>query len=418
MLRAALSGRIPQALNDVCETYGPLARIGPNDLICSDPDVIRRMSTAKLGYRRSKYYSSFALNPERDTMLSTRDEKIHADLKSKTAAGYTGKDVENLEQSIDRQINAFVSLIEQKYLSTSTDFRPVDFAEKVQYLTLDAITDVAFGKPFGCLGKDGDIYDYIKSVDELLPAAVIGGIFPWMFSLSGSFILKPFLANENNKFGLGKMIQVAKDIVAERFGESKKIQNDMLGSFVAHGLSEEEACSETLLQVVAGTDTTATAIRSTLLHIITSPSCYTALQAVIDDGINDGRISSPITDVEAKSLLYLQAVIKEGLRIFPVLGGLLPKTVPEGGDIINGFSVPGGTDISLCTIAITQSKATFGPDAKTFRPERWLEVEDKDKLKKMNLAVDLVFGSGKWSCSGKSIAMMEMGKTFVEVSFF
>lgn len=70
---------------------GSLARIGPNDLICSDPDVIRRMGTAKLRYRRSRFYSSFAFNPDQDTMLSTTDEKIHADLKVKTAAcvGYS-----------------------------------------------------------------------------------------------------------------------------------------------------------------------------------------------------------------------------------------------------------------------------------------------------------------------------------------
>lgn len=44
-------------------------------------------------------------------------------------------------------------------------------------------------------------------------------------------------------------VRVAKDLVAERYGESRKIQNDMLGSFVAHGLTEEEARSESLLQV-------------------------------------------------------------------------------------------------------------------------------------------------------------------------
>ncbi|KAJ8071476.1 hypothetical protein OCU04_001796 [Sclerotinia nivalis] len=415
MLRAALSGRIPEVLNDVCETYGPLARIGPNDLICSDPDVIRRMSTAKLGYRRSRFYSSFAFNPNRDTMLSTTDEKIHADLKTKTAAGYSGKDVDNLEQSIDRQLNAFVDLIERKYLSTSTNFRPFDFAQKVQYFTLDAITDVAFGKPFGCIGQDDDMYDYIKMVDRLLPAAVFAGVLPWLLTLSRSFVVRPFLPTEKDKLGFGKMIQVARVIVAERFGESKKIRNDMLGSFIAHGLTQEEANSETLLQVIAGTDTTATAIRAMLLYITTSPTCYTAFQAAVDEGIKNGKISSPKTDTEAKAFPYLQAVIKEGLRKFPVIAGLLPKTVPEGGDIINGFEVPGGTDISLCSIATTHSKATFGPDADIFRPGRWPEVDDNDKFRKMNITANLVFGSGKWSCSGKKITMMEMGKVLVEL---
>ncbi|KAF7931596.1 uncharacterized protein EAE98_004332 [Botrytis deweyae] len=387
-LKSALSGRMPEALNDVCETYGSLARIGPNDLICSDPDVIRRMGTAKLGYRRSRFYSSFAFNPDQDTMLSTIDEKIHADLKVKTAAGYSGKDVEKPEQSIDRQLNAFIDLIERQYLSTPTNFRPFDFAKKIQYFTLDAITDVAFGTPFGCVAQDDDMYDYIKTVEQLLPAAVVAGVLPWL---------------------------VAKDIIAKRFGESKEVQNDMLGSFIAHGLTQEEANSETLLQVIAGTDTTATAIRAMLLHITTSPTCYMALQAAIDEGVKNGEISSPVTDAEARAIPYLQAVIKEGLRKFPVIAGLLPKTVHEGGDIINGFSIPAGTDVSLSLISIAHSKATFGPDAHIFRPERWLECDDNDKSRKMTLAADLVFGSGKWSCSGKNIAMMEMGKILVEL---
>ncbi|TGO42578.1 hypothetical protein BHYA_0007g00800 [Botrytis hyacinthi] len=414
-LTSALSGRMPEALNDVCETYGSLARIGPNDLICSDPDVIRRMGTAKLGYRRSRFYSSFAFNPDQDTMLSTTDEKFHADLKVKTAAGYSGKDVQNLEQSIDRQLNAFIDLIERKYLSTPTNFQPFDFAKKIQYFTLDAITDVAFGTPFGCIAQDDDMYDYIKTVEQLLPTAVVAGVLPWLLTLSRSFIFKPFLPTEKDKLGFGKMIQVAKDIVAKRFGESKEVQNDMLGSFIAHGLTQEEANSETLLQVIAGTDTTATAIRAMLLHITTSPTCYTALQAAIDEGVKNGKMSSPVTDNEARAIPYLQAVIKEGLRKFPVIAGLLPKTVPEGGDIINGFGIPAGTDVSLSLISITHSKATFGPDAHIFRPERWLECNDTDKLRKMTLAADLVFGSGKWSCSGKNIAMMEMGKVLVEL---
>lgn len=105
LLKVALSGKMPAKLHDVCETYGwsfyltlsrvfllihpegPLSRIGPNDLLCSDPDVIRRMSSARSKYRRSTFYSSFAFNPDRDTMLSTTDENVHADLKVKTAAG-------------------------------------------------------------------------------------------------------------------------------------------------------------------------------------------------------------------------------------------------------------------------------------------------------------------------------------------
>lgn len=65
----------------------------------------------------------------------------------------------------------------------------------------------------------------------------------------------------------------------------------------------------------------------------------------IDEGIADGRISSPITDAEAKQLPYLQAIIKEGLRILPPVSGLMDKEVPPEGDTIDGYFVPGGTKI-------------------------------------------------------------------------
>jgi hypothetical protein len=42
---------------------------------------------------------------------------------------------------------------------------------------------------------------------------------------------------------------MAKEIVGERFGPNKKVQKDMLGSFIAHGLTQEEAESEILVQV-------------------------------------------------------------------------------------------------------------------------------------------------------------------------
>ena len=44
---------------------------------------------------------------------------------------------------------------------------------------------------------------------------------------------------------------IAKSVAAERFGPQKKVHKDMLGSFVAHGLTQEEAESEILLQMYA-----------------------------------------------------------------------------------------------------------------------------------------------------------------------
>lgn len=73
-----------------------------------------------------------------------------------------------------------------------------------------------------------------------------------------------------------------------------------------HGLTKHECETEALFQIVAGSDTTATAIRATLLYLMTTPFVYRALLAEIDQGIRSGKISTPITNAEALELPYLQ----------------------------------------------------------------------------------------------------------------
>lgn len=187
----------------------------------------------------------------------------------------------------------------------------------------------------------------------------------------------------------------------------------MLGSFIRHGLSQEEASGEALLQVVAGSDTSAGTLRAVMLSILTNPAMYRKLQREIDEGIAAGKISSPITDTEARQLPYLQAVIKEGLRIMPPASGAFFKEVPPTGDIIDGKFIPGGTQIGSSPLGIHRSKKIFGVDADLFRPERWIEASP-EKFAEMANTVDLVFHYGKYQCLGKSVALMEFNKVFVQ----
>ncbi|KXH40933.1 hypothetical protein CSAL01_09551 [Colletotrichum salicis] len=158
---------------------------------------------------------------------------------------------------------------------------------------------------------------------------------------------------------------------AERFGSGGKVQRDMLGSFVTHGLTQEEAESEILLQIIAGSDTTATEIRATLLYVMTKPPRPQQTPT---------RNRPIITDAEARNLPYLQAVIKEGLRIFPPVVGLMAKQTPPEGDTWNGAFIPGGTRVWWSAWAMFRRQDVFGDDADEFRPERWLAEECEDGL--------------------------------------
>jgi cytochrome P450 len=161
---------------------------------------------------------------------------------------------------------------------------------------------------------------------------------------------------------------------------------------------------------LAGSDTTATAIRATILYITTNPRVHSKLLAEI----SSASPSSPIQDVEARKLPYLQAVIKEGLRIFPPVTGLMTKDVPEGGDTINSLYIPEGTKIGYCAWGVFRDKKIWGEDSQVFRPERWLDGPP-EKIRLQESTLELVFGYGRWQCLGKSVALIELNKIFVEV---
>lgn len=85
---------------------------------------------------------------------------------------------------------------------------------------------------------------------------------------------------------------------------------------IKHGMDQTECETEGLFMIIAGTESTASAIRSTLIHTITSPLVYGKLKQEIRTAVREGRVSSPITLAEAKKLPYLQvSLLKVHRRI-------------------------------------------------------------------------------------------------------
>ena len=255
ILKSLLSSRNHLNLYEANLKYGPLARVGPNHLVTSDPELLRRMNAPRSLYRRTRWYTAFRFKPRADNVFSERREEKHAELRKKMAAGYAGKENPRLESEIDEHISAFISLVERKYVCTDEEpGRQMDFAQTSQFLTLDVISGLAFDQPFGDLVFDRDQFDYIKTVEEQLPVMMVMSELPEVQSfLEKSSLMKLLAPSAMDKIGLGKVIAVAKDEVAERFGENRKVKQDMLGSFLRHGLSQEEAESEAVFQMYVST---------------------------------------------------------------------------------------------------------------------------------------------------------------------
>ncbi|KAK4672007.1 hypothetical protein QC764_610690 [Podospora pseudoanserina] len=415
------SGRMADYFTAANSKYGHMStiRVGPNDLITSDPEVIRRTSGARSKYSRSDWYKQSRLDPLTDTMFTTLDTKYHDELKAKLSAGYAGKDVPNLEGDIDLKLRQVREVLERKVEQGMT----IDLARLSSHFTLDSISRIAFGHEadFEMVlteGADKHGVDYLGLVERHAPKSVAISSAPLLRGLfANDLTLKLIGPKATDKAGLGLLMRLARMLVGERFGEGAEDRKDMLGSFVRHGLSQRECEAEVLIQIVAGSDTTATAIRATMLYVMTTPRVYQALQTEIDEGIKSGKISNPITAAEGAKLPYLQGVIYEGLRLYPPFTGIPLKVVPPEGDTIDGKFVPGGTRIAASFWSTGRHKGTFGEDADLFRPERWIEAaaQNEKKFVEMKRVAELVFGYGRWGCPGKTVAFLELNKIFVEL---
>ncbi|KAI1763920.1 cytochrome P450 [Hypoxylon sp. FL1150] len=418
LAQLAFNGKQLEGYEQATKKYGSLARVGPNDLLTDDPEVVKRLSSAKSQYWKSKWYSGFQFNPYHPAMFIMGDPAAHDQIKAQLMPGYSGRDIASVEPIVDMQINSFISLIRKKYITSpgTGGFRPLDLARVIPLFTLDVISKLALGQEFGCLETDSDRYHFYEAMEGDLPWLSLTTEVPWIreifYSTPGLKLLGP---RETDSKGLGKAMKLANDEVRRRFAPgADNEEKSILGSFIRRGLTQIECEVETLFMFVAGSDTTAAAIKITMLHILAVPRVYQRLRDEIAAAIREGRVSKMITNAEAKELPYLQAVVYEGLRIRPITTHRLSKEVPPGGDTIHGKFIPAGTSIGVNHYSMLHSKTVFGEDADVFRPERFLEV-DATALTELQRHVELAFGYGRWMCAGKSVALMELNKIFFEL---
>ena len=91
--------------------------------------------------------------------------------------------------------------------------------------------------------------------------------------------------------------------------------------------------------VLAGSETTATALSCITYYLLRTPRVLKRLQEEIKASF---KTYDQINATTTAPLQYLHAVILEGLRMYPPLPFSLPRVVPEGGDYVDGHFLPSG----------------------------------------------------------------------------
>ncbi len=133
----------------------------------------------------------------------------------------------------------------------------------------------------------------------------------------------------------------------------------------------------------AGSDSTASTMQSFFWHVLDAQPVYRAVVRELDDAVRAGTIPAVgnLTWNQSQNLPYLQACLKEAMRVRPAVGLNITRLVPPEGAELDGHFFPGGTSIACNGWVLHRDKEVFGQDADDFRPERWLE--DEEKARKM-----------------------------------
>ncbi|ETN46985.1 uncharacterized protein HMPREF1541_01175 [Cyphellophora europaea CBS 101466] len=380
-------------------------------IITNDPSVIRAMTDTRSKFSRGHWYKGMRLDPRINNTLSEQDESRHRQLRAKLSPG---AHIPSLESRVDDRVVEVVQVLE-RYVAKP---EPADFARIAQYFALDVLTDLAFGRPFGFLRKEQDLYAYVKTSAKFLPLMELCNNHPCIhYLLSNTLVASIAGPKPTDKTGLGAVMGVVQRMIGDRYRENVDCghSRDMLDSFIIHGLTQVEAESESLLQILAGADSTATCIRMTLLYLLTNPAEYLRLRHEVRRAVVCRLSSSPvIQNQEALQLPYLQACIKEGLRLWVPLNGLNTKVAPPEGIWISGLWIPGGTQVAHAHHAMMRRQDIFGEDADFFRPSRWV-LGSSDEIKFRERVWELSFSHGRSICLGRRIALMEMNKVLFEL---
>lgn len=177
-------------------------------------------------------------------------------------------------------------------------------------------------------------------------------------------------------------------------------------------VGDNEIIGYMILNILGGADTLAICTKATFYHLLKSPTA----KAKLVQELRDAQLPNPAPYQALEKLPYLDACIKEGLRIHPVVGHILERVVPATGMTLpDGTILPPGTIVGANPWILHTDKRIFGNDADEYRPERWLQGENETeeaysaRLKKMKSA-DLAFGGGNRVCLGRPLALVELYK--------
>lgn len=274
--------------------------------------------------------------------------------------GYRGMVQEIAETEVDRW-------------QPGTSFRSLD---RMNALTLEVIMRVVFG----LTDETGlaELRPLLSAVVNVSSAVLIGAGYPWLMRFG---MWKAFA---DNRAALDEKLY---SLIAERRADANPgARNDVLSQLLAVGaqegetpLDDAELRDQLVTLLLAGHETTATALAWTLHELGSSTEQLARAQRAADEGDD----------------VYLEAVLKESMRLHPVIPMVVRLLMKPA--TIGDIPIPAGASVAPSIILSHQENF---PDADVFRPTRFLD-------EKVGANTWIPFGGGVRRCIGAGFSLIE-----------
>jgi len=260
---------------------------------------------------------------------------------------------------------------------------PFTLLPQMQSLTLDVIMRAVFGV------DEGPRQEELKRRIRALLDPVASRVGVLVLALSrGRFGAGAGRRFQESRRLLDELIyqEIAKRRAAEDLEEREDVLSMLLLARDEDGqsMTDRELRDELVTLLVAGHETTATGLAWAFELLLRTPRVLQRLKAELAIGSGD----------------YLDAVVKETLRLRPVIMGV-GRVVRGEPFEVGGYLIPTGVEINPSIAAIHRREDHY-PDARAFRPERFLGPAAPDTY------TWLPFGGGTRRCVGASFARLEM----------
>ncbi|KAM5194428.1 cytochrome P450 4V2-like [Mantella aurantiaca] len=284
----------------------------------------------------------------------------------------------------------------------------------VTLCALDIICETAMGTKIQAQSNSDS--DYVKAIYEMGDMIHRRQKMPWLWPDFVYSLLQVGKKHDNNLKILHSFTdktileraQELKNAEARANGsvESKKPQKrsaflDMLlkaTDDAGNTLSYKEIREEVDTFMFEGHDTTAAGINWSLFLLGSHPEIQEKVHKELDETF--GQSDRPATMDDLKKLRYLEAVVKEALRIYPSVPFFARTTTEDC--TIRGFQVPKGVNIVIVPFALHRDPRYF-PEPEEFQPERFLP----ENSSRRNPYAYIPFSAGLRNCIGQRFALME-----------